>query len=256
MIQDFKQKKLVEYLKDGQKVLIRFGHGLGDTILFMPIFEKLKSLYPTVHFDLYIESGQEEIWSSIKNKDAPGYDLVFSLNFPMSEGGIHTKPEKCCIDEIGIQPITDTAKLPKKDSPIVAVHFQGTALPGSVSCPALIAYQIWEEIKDCNKIPVETHYQHVFHNPANRKYSFINVTARDLKASLSSLFGLIQHSCAFIGIASGPFVVALASIPDRTLYLEKAHKLKTYSTKQIATVDINNYQSGGVKKWLQSLPGS
>ena len=70
MIENFKEKKLVEYLENGQKVLIRFGHGLGDTLMFMPVFNHLKSLYPNIHFDLYVESGQEEIFESIKDKDA------------------------------------------------------------------------------------------------------------------------------------------------------------------------------------------
>ena len=40
------EKKLVDYLAPGQKVLIRFGHGLGDTLMFIPLLEALK--YPGV----------------------------------------------------------------------------------------------------------------------------------------------------------------------------------------------------------------
>ena len=152
MIENYKDKKLVEYLKDDQKVLVRFGHGLGDTILWYPCFEKLKQSYPKVHFDLYVESGQEEVFESIADKDAEGYDHVFHLDFPMSEGSELTKMAKCCKEEIGIEPPEqEIAKLPSCESPFVAVHFHGTALPGSVGCPEEIAKQIWQEVKILGK---------------------------------------------------------------------------------------------------------
>lgn len=253
MITNYKDKKLIEYLKDGQKILIRFGHGLGDTLLFMPIFYKLKTLYPQVQFDLYVESGQEEIFESVSDKDAQGYDHVFHLNFPMSEGwGGVSKPEKCCLDEIGIEPITKVVDLKPflYDSPIVAIHFQGTALPDSVGCSEVIAKQIWQEVKDCGKIPLEVHFEHCWHNPVNKKFDFINSTVRGSKASLFNLIGLIRNSCAFIGVASGPFIVALSVIPERTLFLEKAHKLYNYTKEPIAKIDLSNFQPGSIKSWL------
>jgi len=42
MIDNFSGKKLTEYLKDGMKVLIRWGHGLGDLLMFLESYEKLK----------------------------------------------------------------------------------------------------------------------------------------------------------------------------------------------------------------------
>ena len=255
MIEDFSQKKLVEYLKPGQKVLIRFGHGLGDTVMFMPCYEKLKREYPEVNFHLYVESGQEEVWSSVKEKDAPGYDLVFSLNFPMSEGSNQTKAQKCCIEEIGIEPPEEEfSQLPEYDNPFVLVHFQGTALPGSVNCPPEIAAKIWHEIEEAGKIPLEVHFEHCWHNPNNRKYDFVTTTVRGLEPKVSKLIALIQHSFAFIGVASGPLVIAAAQIPDATLYLQKAHSLSSYTSRKIEILDLNQpYQDGTVKRWLENL---
>jgi hypothetical protein len=208
-----------------------------------------------VQFDLYVESGQEDIFQSIKDKDATGYDQVFHLDFPMSEGSSNlSKPAKCCIDEIGIDPITEVATLPNFRSPIVAVHFHGTALPGSVGCPESIAAQIWNEIKEAGKIPVECHFEHCWNNPINKRYYFVDSSVRGSKSTLRNLIGLIQNSYAFIGVASGPFVVALSCIPERMLFLEKAHKIHNYTTKPIAKIDINNYLPGSVKTWLEALP--
>lgn len=254
MIDNFKEKKLVEYLKDGQKVLIRWGHGLGDTILWLSAYEKLKELYPKVDFHLYVESGQEELWGDEKDKDSKNYDLVFSLNFPMAEGSDLSKVEKCCKEEMGIEfPEKEVLELLKSESPFVACHFQGTALPGSVNCSEEIARQIWQEIKDFGKIPIECHFEHCFANPINKKYSFIDVSVRGYQAKVSNLIGLIQHSFATIAVASGPFVIALSVMPERLIFLEKNHSLKTYTKKNIKTVKIQEYKSGEVTEFLKTL---
>lgn len=253
-IENFKEKKLVEYLKPGQKILIRWGHGLGDTILWLSAYEKLKKQFPEVDFHLYVESGQEELWGDEKDKDSKNYDLVFSLNFPMSEGSDISKIEKCCREEMGIEsPEQEAIGLPACESPLVACHFQGTALPGSVNCPEEIARQIWQEVKEFGKIPMEVHFEHCWANPVNKRYGFVDVSVRGYQAKISNLIGLVQHSFAFIGVASGPFVVALSVMPERTLFLEKNHLLKTYTKKVIAKIDINNFEPGFTKKWLQSL---
>jgi len=127
-------------------------------------------------------------------------------------------------------------------------------LPSSVNCPEEVARQIWQEVKDFGKIPVECHFEHLFANPNNVKYGFIDVSVRGYRANLNNLIGLIQHSWAFIGIASGPFVTALSVMPERTLYLEKSHPLKTYTKRtDIRKVNVNEYKPGMVTDFLKSL---
>lgn len=253
MITDFKDKKLVEYLRPGQKVLIRFGHGLGDTIMFMPLFKRLIKLYPDVQFKIYLESGQEMIWDCEKDKDSQDYDLVFSLNFPMAEGSNQTKAQKCAIEELGITPIDIKLNPLPYYNPLVAVHFNGTALPNAVSCPNDVAKQIWEEIIDAGYIPIETHFEHMFHNPVNTKFDFINRDIRTIPADIQKLIGLLSNSHAFIGVASGNLMVALSNIPDKTMYLQKDHKMKNYISKEVPTIDVYNYKSNTVKEWLSTL---
>lgn len=256
MITNFKDKRVAEYLRElppGGRALIRFGHGWGDTQMFMPAFESLKSQFPTLQIDIYLECGQEDIFDSVKDKEGTGYDVVFSLDFPMSEGSELTKGEKCCVEELGIEPVNGFAKLKPHDSPLVACHFQGTALPNSVNCPEGVAQKIWHEIIEAGKIPFEVHFEHVFHNPVNRKYGFVTNTARGSRANLKNLIGLIQHCFAFVGVASGPWVTAASVLPERTLYLERAHPLKSYTRKDMASVKVMEYRDGTVKEWLASL---
>lgn len=257
MITDFKDKKLVEYLEPGKKYLIRFGHGLGDTLMFMPIFEKLQQLYSRCAIDLYVESGQEQLFESYPEKDSRDHDLVFSLTFPMAESTKLTKAEKCCIDEIGIEynGIREVTKLREESSPFVGVHFQGTALPNSVNCPPNIAQKIWNDIIKAGFIPIECHYQHMFHNPINDKYGFISNTVRNCNPEIRKLVGLVQRCYAFIGVASGPFVVALSVMPKNTLYLQRLHKLETYTRNEdVDRIDITQpYKDGCVERWLKAL---
>lgn len=253
MITNFKDKKLVEYLKDNQRVLIRFGHGWGDTQMFMPIIYRLRETFSQNQIDLYVESGQEEIFDSIKDKDDPNYDCVFSLDFPMAEGSPITKAEKCCVEEIGIEPFTQTIKFKQYENPLVCVHFNGTALPESVGCPADVAERIWREIEQAGFIPIESHLEHQFHNPANAKFEFVSRHVRDIKPSLSKLISLIQHSFAFIGVASGNLITAFNINPQRTLYLEKHHKFENYYRYPVAKVNILDYKDGTVRNWLETL---
>jgi hypothetical protein len=259
MISEFKNKKLVEYLEDGMKVLVLYHCGWGDLITFMVAYNKLKELYPKVEFTLYLENDQDKIFPSVNKIEEDKYDLVFSPNFPMGEGSGVTKVENCCIKELGIPSINGVIELPKKRSPIVLVHFQGTALPNSVNCSSEIAEKIWNEIKESGFVPIETHWLHGFHNPVNKKYDFINRDVRDCQANLSNLIGLVQHSFAFVGICSGPMMTALSVIPKHTFVLEKLHKLTDYvkedfiKENNIKHININDYKPNDVKLWLENI---
>jgi hypothetical protein len=261
MITEFENKKVAEYLEElppGSRVLIRFGHGLGDTIMFYPLMPYLRSSFRQIEIDLYVECGQEKVFRSTVNKDDPNYDYIFCLNFPMSEGTNLMKVEKCCIEELGLKVLPNERfpKFPNYPNPIVALHYQGTALPGSVGCDENTAKLIWDEVIQANKVPLEVHFQHVFHNPVNEKFSFINSTVRGCLPDIQNLIGIIKNSFAFIGVASGPLVVALATIPEKTMYLEKNHPLKTYTrNKSVSKVNIlpGEYIPGTIFEYLKRL---
>lgn len=266
MIMEYKDKKLIEYLLPGGKYRIDFGSGCGDMIMWYPQYEYLKRIYPECHFDLYCESGQEKIWGTVFDRDETSYDQVFHLNFPMSEGSDLRKAEKSGLEEIGftseqIAEIPELATIPLCPAPgghvepnLVGVHYHGTALPDSVGCPEPIAKQIWQEVKEAGYKPIETHMLHVYHNPANILFDFVDFHMRDTTATLSNLFGLIQRLEAFIGVASGPVVAAMSIMPERTMYLEKNHPLETYiSDERVQSVNVMDYQSGSVCEWLGGL---
>jgi len=261
-IDSYEKAKLTDHIRAGDKVLIRFGHGLGDTMMFMPIFDKLQRDYPEVKFYLYLESGQEHFWPSVPKMHAEGLgmDKVFVVHFPMSEGHAHglTKQHYCCEVEIGIDPPEEEFAQLKEykayPSPYVLCHFHGTALPDSVNCPANVAAVIWEEVLAAGKIPVECHFMHMFANPVNEQFDWIERHVRDVQPTIHKLAQMMAHSFAFIGVASGPFCVSMGFNPERTLYLENRHPVATYAKRETpASINVNGYQKGEVQRWLGTL---
>lgn len=279
--------KLVDRIAEvkPKRVLLIFWHGLGDLMMFLPVLEAIRLVYShaeypappgrspisclrmvqDIAFDLGLPLGlkYEQIvpeavlltGEQVNEKaDKLPYDLVVKITFPMNEGQQeYTKGEWCCLHEIGIPPVSGHAELPGIQTRLVAVHFQITCLPDSANPDAATAERVWNDILEAGFVPLEVHFQHVFHNPANTKFPFIDATVRRCRADVGSLVGLIRNAAAFIGVVSGPFHVAVASLPpERVLLLEKDFKRGSFTKLPIATADLRDYR-GEVKEFLEAL---
>ena len=255
------KEKLKDYLDTGKfkSVAIFWGHGIGDSIMFLAVLNKLKALYPNIKFTMAFPPGLEEeiifpnyihVNSREEAMRLEQFDLVCQINFPLERPGL-TKAELSCKEEIGIEPVSGHLELPKFPSPLVAVHFNLTSLPELANPTEEIARKIWEEIKEAGYIPIEVHFHHAFDNPVNKKFDFVDSTVRNAQAKLSSLFGLLRISRFFVGVVSGPFHAALSILPhDRILYLEKSIPVDRFTKDSITVVDIKNYKDGSVKSFL------
>jgi len=254
-------KKLVSYLdklQAGAKVLLNFGHGLGDVVLFYPAVQELRKRYPDIIIDLKLSEGLNRVFGDQHFEDN-AYDFIFDIQYWMSEGSGLMKVEKCCKDEIGI-PCSDYIKnvpdyLPKYPKPIVAVHFQNSSNP-AVGCDYSIAKLIWNEIIAVGLIPIEVHYEHNRHNAVNTKFDFISSDIRDCKPDVQNLIGIIRNSYAFIGVVSGPFHIASSCAADRTLYLEKDYTLENYCRNPLIkkiSIRKGEYIRGSVSDFLTEL---
>jgi len=263
------KKKLIEHFdKNIKKVCIFFWHGAGDVIMFTKVFEHLKILYPNIHFDLalakglgqediypnalFVEAGETKDFSSDRFKN---YDIIARINMPMNEGQIEfTKGEWCCKHELGIKPVWGHNKPGIIKNKLIGCHFQITCLPDSANVPEEIAEKVWNEIKDAGFIPFETLMQHVFHNPVNKKYSFIDRHIRDIQPKISTLAGIIQNCAGFICGVSGNFHVALSLLPpERIMLLEKDFLAPSFTKLPITRINVKKYKDGSVKKWLDNL---
>ena len=262
-------KKLVEYITpETKRILIIFWHGVGDVVMFLWPFQVLKEKYPQIHFDLAFAQGlsQEVLYpgaflvtgDDLKDEKLSkrDYDLVAKVHFPMNEAQQElTKGEWCCVKELGIEPVWGHSALPECKSRLVGVHFNITCLPGAANPDEETAKKVWEDILAAGYIPIETHFEHVFHNPVNTKFDFVDCSVRRAQAEVSSLVGLISHLHAFVGVVSGNFHVALATLPeDKVFFLEKDFKLGSFTKKGIerASIQPGEY-NGEVKQWLDRM---
>lgn len=264
-IKSYNEKKVADYLKEKpEKVALFFWHGLGDLLMFLKPFQLLKESFPDTKIDIVLQDGvgQHQICpyailvSGEDKLNNLNYDYIFHIHFPMSEydKDPKPKPEKCCIEELGITPISGHKRLDSVDSRIVGVSFQATALPGLASVEEKIAKKMWDEIIASQLVPVEVTMQHVYHNPKNKKFDFINCTLRGAKPRLDSMMSVICRCFAFIGVSSGPVHLALSMLPpSRVAYIEKDFKLITITREKLKVFNINNYKEGEVKEWLNTL---
>ena len=275
-IKEYKHRKVVDYLNEEPKrVGFFFWHGLGDLLMFIRPFEKIKSMYLKTHFQLILQKGvgQEDIHpnaifvdSDKELEEFSFFDYIFHIHFPMSEYDKIKQPkaEKCCIEELGIDPISghwwdhnrslwlDTLSSRSK---FIGVSFQATALPGLAGVKdTMVAKLIWNEVLETGLIPIEIMMEHKYHNPVNRKFDFIDCTIRSVIPSLPTMINVIQNCFAFMGVSSGPIHLALSILhSNRVAYFENKFKLITITREPLVVFDVNNYKKGSVKEWLKTL---
>lgn len=268
IVKSYDGYKVADYLRTEtvSKVCLVFWHGLGDLVMFLDIFLKLKEMFPAIQIDLALQegTGQEVLTEEYNintvlitdpNNLIDGYDYTFQIHYPMSEhlGGKWTKNEWCCLVELGIDPLGFYAELPKWNSPLVACHFQATALPDPINPSEEVAEQIWNEILEAGLVPIEVFFQHKYYNPVNEKFKFIDCTVRRAVPSIKTLVGIYNHCFASICVASGNLPVSLAVMKNRTMYLKKEYDINCYTHEKVEQIDVNNYRAGEVREWLAKL---
>lgn len=257
--------KLSEHLDTGKfkTVLLPFFHGVGDVVMVLPIVNALRARYPEIKIDLGLCRGldQETFVPDAILLDGDwrekaltlGYDLVFPLNFPIERPGdlSLTKAEISCIEEVGIDPVC--GHLPLRAKKLVGVHFQMTSVPWVANADKEIAQVIWNDIKEAGFVPIETHFVHCFHNPANERYDFIDTHVRACAPRIDTLMALLGSCHAFVGVVSGNFHMALSVLgPQRVMLLEKDLRREHFTKHPIKTANLLDYH-GEVKEFLKAV---
>jgi len=251
-----KKEKVADVLRaspDGRKVLIVFWHGVGDTLMFLPVFDYLREQFPQHAFTLGLLPGVDQDvflakhWPVVAVPEAEflnGHDMAFVVSFPMNEGsGVETKAEYCCRVELGLP--ARTFGLPDlagpKPNKLVGMHLQGTCLPGSTNPDEATAKRLWDDVAAAGFVPFDLHFCHTFHNPANAVFPWATRSCRDLPPSLTTLQMMIERCVAVMAVASGPFVLAASIMPRRTIYLQKHHHISCYMRGFINVLNLPVY---------------
>jgi len=267
------KSKLSEHIREikAKRVLLIFWHGLGDLVMFLNPFEALTKQFPDVIFDLAVQKGLgfEDITADLKDTKIlfidgsffkelpPDYDIIADIDFPMSEGQIElTKGEYCCVHELGIDPVNGHKNLTKGKNRLIGIHFNITCLPDAANPDEETAKMIWDDVLEAGFIPIEMYFTHVFSNPVNKMFPFIDCTVRRVKPQVSTLIGLIQQCAGVICVVSGNLHVSLSVLPDnRIFFLQKHFKLESFTKRtSIARASImpGEYHHE-VSEWLSKI---
>lgn len=247
-----------------KKILIVFWHGVGDLLMFYPVYLLLKHMFMEHSFDLGLLPGvgHKELFpdgKELPEKDfVKDHDVAFVLSFHMVEGSSGlTKAEYCLKNEIGdlngAEYLCGLPSFKPCQNRLVGVHFQGTCLPGSTNPDEALAHQIWDDIKAAGYVPLDLHQEHVFHNPQNKPFPWVSRGCRDLPASLQSLRMLIERCAAVVAVASGPFVLSMCINQQNTIYLQKHHKIGCYIRGFTNIIDLLAYDGKNLIQMLNRI---
>jgi len=271
---------IFEYLNNNSpdktgNICILFNHGLGDYILFLPIFEKLQKVFKD-KWNLKIGSLPEKGFKCL-HKDSifvtPPYgsysdefDVIFNINYveppreKLNDDKIN-KPELCNKLEIGI-PYFEWGcyKLPMQFTKIfkhnrIGVHFFGYAWGNDKNADVDVSKKIWDEIIKSSFNPYEIQMI-----PPNKiglieHPSFLN-RENSLRFNYPNIRLMIQEisKCDyFIGVDSGPLYLALSILgPDRCIGLQKNREIKkAFPRPSINIVDIKDYKDGSILSLIE-----
>lgn len=289
IIQNCLDLKIYDVLKDNEncRALIMFNHGIGDTILFLPIFEELNKLFPNCKIQLgcYPEKNYKFLHEKVKVVDAPfgkyaeEYDFIFDIQYmdvPRNQVLINyyknngiadieamAKPELCNLLEVGISNFKWTnfkldinISMMYPNPKLVGLHFFGHSDKIDKDCPIETAERIWNEVKEAGFIPFEMQMIPVSLIGTMELPHFISEeeTLRFTFPNIRILCENIAKCSKFIGVDSGPLFLAGSILDYKNCigleYKRELFKVVPFSTN-LKKVDIFNYIPGTVAKILK-----
>jgi hypothetical protein len=261
MITEFGDKKLIEYLKDGQTNLVLCECGLGDVIMVLPYFYDLQARYPNVKF--HFKTKNQDCFFNEYYRDYNKYDYVFKLVAYFNEGTPdlkkYTKPECNCVIQIGIdykKELEYSVTLPYKESPFVGVSFCNSCFPDKINCEKVTAKLIWDSLRNNGFVPIELFsptYQRAWDRNENKKYDFIDCTMRGMGNNLIRMLSVMGNCKGMASVATGNFHYGMTIYPEKMLYLEKDFSYKYFTNKEVLCLNTKNPDKGIIEEWIRRL---
>ena len=230
-----------------KKVLIRFRHGLGDAVQLTIVLKHIKKQRPSWVVDVESLVGKHSCFYGLCNAsyrarrdkiNTRAYDQVFNVWWHDPDGTIRcdcpaTKVTKSLIQEFKLEPdpelytyevpITKEAntlaqqyidKLPQKKG-FVTIHYQGNTSSSRKNIPEPIIRNVARSVNAAGYIIIILDWDSRSNLP-NTKTIFRPGKKENIwngmgTGDASTIAALIQKSCLFIGIDSGPLHVAGAT---------------------------------------------
>lgn len=267
------EEKVCDFLTkyESGKCCILFNHGLGDFILFLPIFEELVKRFEK--WDLYIGCTPDRNFKYLHPKvriiDAPygkygdEFDIMCNIQYPDAPRNLTTieyykklgiedadtisKPHLCNKMEIGLDSFEwKPYKLNVKGNKVekkVGVHFFGYSKGKEKNVPMDIAEKLWDSLKMNGFIPFEIQMIPIEHLNVIEQPSFISKeeTLRFEFPNLKKMCEEIATCSLFVGVDSGPLYLAMSILgPEKCIGLEGLRKFDKVLPHGVVCVEINS----------------
>jgi hypothetical protein len=267
------------------KAVLLFNHGLGDFVLFLPLFDKLCKMYP--EWDLYVGCNPERNFKYLHPKcvimDGPYgkyegiYNIIFNIIYPEPprneneliefNNKFHvdniekiTKPYLCNILEIGLdefewKPYKFGFELNNKESKRIGVHFFGHTSIQNKDASYETAEFIWNQIIKAGFEPFEVQMLPIDVIQVTETPNFIgDRTIRYNFPNLRIMCNAIQSCKSFIGVDSGPIYLAGTILGfDKVLGLERNRKFNKVCPEMMNVLNIENYRGTEIIDFLNGL---
>lgn len=263
--------------KSGRLLLV-FNHGVGDFILFLPVFEEMKRQFPQLNISIgaQYKRGFEVIYPDIVCADFPYvlkqfglFDYVYEVHYPnaidqfisIADSTEPAKPYLAAYYEFGMSPFEWAPyKLAEVRAPFknVGVHFFGHTGEKEKNCSQDVAEAIWDEIIEAGYTPFEIHMRPQLRNEYledlegdSFKYATEDNSLRFQNPDLGVMRDAIRSCTWFIGVDSGPLYMSTAILgQSRLIGLENEKRIHNFIPIHFNTVSIKEYKKGSIKQLL------
>lgn len=264
--------RIIDKLKLHQRSIIFFNHGLGDFVLFLPVYKEIlkqagKRIDLGVHskrqFQIFHPSVQLTDKIDIKSR----YTFIYNVKYgdPLDD---LSKPYHCAYNEFGLDEfVWEEHKIKneeEKESKTIGVQFFGlSGFKGeSKFCPPKTAELIWREIEKAGYEPFELYQRVGFAKdyfldmdiPDKFDLATENNSLRFQEPNLKLAFEKIKKCKAVISVDSGLLYLAISLIgKENVIGLENMKRISKYLPIDINKVNIKDYEPDSILKQLEAL---
>lgn len=266
--------RLIDRLKNEQRSLLIFRHGLGDFCNFIPIYKEICKI-TNKRIDLGVESKRQfqlifpnvVLIDKMRDDVKSRYSFIYRVAYKESQGNL-SKPYECAVNEFGLdgftwEPHQFKTELKNEQNKQIGLNFFGITGSAKESkfCSLKTAYSIWEEIKQAGYNPFELYQRVGFITDYYREGLQVpdefpladNVNSlRFQKPDLGLIINEIKKSRRVISTDSGILYLAIMLLgKENVIGLENEKKISKYLPIEIIKVNVKCYKRGIIYNLLK-----
>lgn len=275
-------KTFEKIIENKKNVLLIFDHGLGDMVLFLPVYHELKKqmgkridLASPIRRQFHLI---DPCIVPIQENDTflrEKYDYIYRVRYPDSKNSLipteynddPPKPYLCALYEFGMKPfiwraIRKENPLYNKESKRVGFHFFGHTSFETKFCPKDVAETMWEETIKAGYEPFEIHMRpQYFVSMLPNQFevdSFKYATKENsLRFEYPDLSLMIQEICKcrfFFGVDSGPLYLSSMFLGlENIVGLQNMKYISHFLPTPIQNVSVRQFDKNRFLRILERL---